>query len=274
MKLPSINKISIPGIGGKKVLAAVAALVVLVAAVLVGKSLGGESGGGTNDLLIIPRSVEKRSLEDILNVSGEVRRDETKKINSPVDGQISDVAVEDGDTVNVGDTIFSLNGRASVAVPGEFAFYRSLDVGDVGPDVTQLERILVSAGTILTRADDLYTEETRAALAQWQQIHDYPAAVPSDEKTITVSLGQNQAGYSIGSYNSIAYVITPAASSTSSNSWAEPSGIAVGMRTMTAAPVINITSSTSSVIEGGSVTWTITADPAPSADLTVNLQIQ
>jgi hypothetical protein len=274
MKLPSINKISLPGVGGKKLLAAMAAVVVVVAAVLVGKSLGGESSGGTNDLLIIPRSVEKRSLEDILNVSGEVRRDETKKINSPVDGQISDVAVEDGDTVNVGNTIFSLNGRASVAVPGEFAFYRSLDVGDVGPDVTQLERILVAAGTVLTRADDLYTEETRAALAQWQQIHDYPAAVPSDEKTITVSLGQNQVGYSIGSYNSIAYVITPAASSTSSNSWAEPSGISVGMRTMTTTPVINITSSASSTNEGGSVTWTITADPAPSADLTVNLQIQ
>lgn len=275
MKLPSITKISLPGVGGKKIVMAVGVVAVIAASVLIGKSMGGDSGSASNDLLIIPRSVERRTLEDVLNVTGEVRRDETKKINSPVDGQISDVAVEDGDNVNVGDTIFSLNGRASVAVSGEFAFYRSLDVGDVGPDVMQLERILVSADTVLTSADDLYTEETRAALAQWQQIHDYPAAVPSDEKTITVSLGQNQAGYSIGSYNSIAYVITPAASGAATTSWSEPRGYSVAMRPTAVSPVeITVTSDVASAEEGDSVTWTIHSDPAPASDLTVNLQIQ
>ena len=99
--------------------------------------------------------------------------------------------------------------------------------------------------------------------------------VPSDEKTITVSLGQNQAGYAIGSYNSIAYVITPVASGASSTSWTEPRAINVGLHTMTdPAPVITITSDVATVEEGGSVTWTVHADPAPTSDLTVNLQIQ
>lgn len=270
-----LTKIKLPRVAGKKLGIFAGAIVVLVAAVLVGKSMGGGSSSSSNELLIVPRAVEKRTLEDVLTVTGEVRRDETKKINSPVDGQISDVAVEDGDTINVGDTIFSLNGRASVAVNGAFAFYRSLDVGDVGPDVKQLEQILASAGTSLTRADDLYTEETRAALAQWQQRHNYPAAVPSDEKTITVSLGQNQAGYSIGSYNSVAYVITPAASEASFGSWAEPRGYTVGMRPMAGTPVeITVTSDVTSAEEGDSVTWTIHSDPAPDTDLTVNLQVQ
>lgn len=269
-----MKRINLPAGSSRKIGMVLAGVVVLVAAVLVGRSMGGGSADGSKELLIVPRAVERRTLEDVLNVSGEVRRDETKKINSPVDGQISDVAVEDGDTVNVGDTLFSLNGRASVAVNGEFAFYRSLDVGDVGPDVLQLERILVSSRTSLTSADDLYTEETRAALAQWQKIHDYPAAVPSDEKTITVSLGQNQAGYVVGSYNSVAYVITPVASS-SSQSWYEPNGMSVGIRTLEdPVPEISITSDVAEVEEGGSVTWTVSADIAPVTDLTINLQIQ
>ncbi|MBJ7367933.1 MAG: biotin/lipoyl-binding protein, partial [Ilumatobacteraceae bacterium] len=131
----------------RKIITSIAVVGVVVGAVFVGKSLGGSSTGKSTGLLIVPRQVERRSLEDVLTVSGEIRRDETKKINSPVDGQVSDVAVSDGDTVNAGDTIFSLDGRDSVAVKGKFAFYRPLDVGAVGPDVKQLEDILISSGT-------------------------------------------------------------------------------------------------------------------------------
>ena len=96
MKLGFLTKIRPPRIAGKKVATVLGAVAVIVVAVLVGKSMGGGSSSATNDLLIVPRAVEKRTLEDILSVTGEVRRDETKKINSPVDGQISDVSVEDG----------------------------------------------------------------------------------------------------------------------------------------------------------------------------------
>lgn len=92
----------------RKIITSIAIVAVVVGAVFVGKSLGGSSTGKSTGLLIVPRQVERRSLEDVLTVSGEIRRDETKKINSPVDGQVSDVAVSDGDTVNAGDTIFLL----------------------------------------------------------------------------------------------------------------------------------------------------------------------
>ncbi|GDX28062.1 hypothetical protein LBMAG13_04860 [Actinomycetes bacterium] len=252
----------------RKIITSIAIVAVVVGAVFVGKSLGGSSTGKSTGLLIVPRQVERRSLEDVLTVSGEIRRDETKKINSPVDGQVSDVAVSDGDTVNAGDTIFSLDGRDSVAVKGKFAFYRPLDVGAVGPDVKQLEDILISSGTGLKKSDELYTEETRTALGKWQVQHAYPAAVASAEKTITVSLGQNQAGYSIGKYNSVAYVISPTAKTTAAGS-----GPGSARRFPRVAPTISIAVDRSSVLEGGTVVFTVTASAAPVADLTVNLNV-
>lgn len=252
----------------RKIITSIAVVAVVVGAVFVGKSLGGSSTGSSTGLLIVPRQVERRSLEDVLTVSGEIRRDETKKINSPVDGQVSDVAVSDGDTVNAGDTIFSLDGRDSVAVKGKFAFYRPLDVGAVGPDVKQLEDILISSGTGLKKSDELYTEETRTALGKWQVQHAYPAAVASAEKTITVSLGQNQAGYSIGKYNSVAYVISPTAKTTAAGS-----GPGSARRFPRVAPTISIAVDRSSVLEGGTVVFTVTASAAPVADLTVNLNV-
>lgn len=256
-----------------------AAAVLVVGALFVGKSLGGSSSSAKKSLLIVPRPVERRTLEDVLNVSGEVRRDETTKINSPVDGQVSEVNKKDGETVNVGDSIFSLNGRSSVAVEGKFAFYRSLDVGDVGPDVRQLESVLVKAGTGLSQADDLYTEETRAALQKWQRLHNYPAAEPSAEKTITVSLGQNQAGYTVGKVNSIGYIITPSAGASSQAVASTPAVRASSMPVVHAAaactgtPVITISKSANSVAEGGSVTFTVTSSCDVTEDLTINLNV-
>ena len=104
----------------KKIGLATGLIAVIGVAVLLGRQSGGDSTN--NELLITPRAVERRDLSDVLTVSGEVRRDETKKINSAVDGKVSQINVEDGDTVEVGDGVFALDGRTAVAVPGEFSF--------------------------------------------------------------------------------------------------------------------------------------------------------
>ena len=108
--------------------------------VAIGRMTADEPVG--EELLIVPRPVERRDLDDVLTISGEVRREETQEINLPVDGKVSSIAVEDGDTVEPGDPLFALDGRTAYAVDGAFAFYRTLDVGSDGPDVRQLERIL------------------------------------------------------------------------------------------------------------------------------------
>jgi multidrug efflux pump subunit AcrA (membrane-fusion protein) len=243
----------------KKIALATGLIAVIGVAVLVGRQSGGDST--KNELLITPRAVERRDLSDVLTVSGEVRRDETKKINSAVDGKVSQINVEDGDTVEVGDGVFALDGRTAVAVPGEFSFYRELTVGSVGPDVKQLETILNDSGYKIRDIDTLFTEETRSALAKWQFDRQYSGSSNESDETITASLSPNGAAYSVGRENTAAFIVTQAVPTSSGSS----------LRPLVVKPTLNISASASTVAEGGSVTFTITADVAPTSDLTIAL---
>ena len=243
----------------KKIGLATGLIAVIGVAVLLGRQSGGDSTN--NELLITPRAVERRDLSDVLTVSGEVRRDETKKINSAVDGKVSQINVEDGDTVEVGDGVFALDGRTAVAVPGEFSFYRELTVGSVGPDVKQLETILNDSGYKIRDIDTLFTEETRTALAKWQFDRQYSGSSNESDETITASLSPNGAAYSVGRENTAAFIVTQAVPTSSGSS----------LRPTVNKPKLNISASASTVAEGASVTFTITADVAPTSDLTIAL---
>ncbi|MEY2754080.1 MAG: hypothetical protein RJB65_438, partial [Actinomycetota bacterium] len=153
---------------------AVGVVVLVGGAVVIGRMTASETA--TRELLITPRPVERRDLDDVLTINGEVRREETQTINLPVDGKVSSIEVEDGDTVAEGDPLFALDGRTAVAVAGDFAFYRTLDVGSDGPDVLQLETVLQAAGYDVGTPDQLFTERTRSALTAWQVDRGYGGA--------------------------------------------------------------------------------------------------
>lgn len=245
----------------KKISLIIGLVAVVAAAVFIGRQSGGESTNNT--LLITPRAVERRDLSDVLTVSGEVRRDETKKINSAVDGKVSQINVEDGDTVEIGDGVFALDGRTAVAVPGEFSFYRELTVGSVGPDVKQLETILNDSGYKIRDIDTLFTEDTRTALANWQFDRGYSGSSNENDETITASLSPNAAAYSVGRENTAAFVVTQAVPTSSGSS----------IRAMVSKPTLNISADKSTVAEGSAVTFTITSDIAPTSDLTIAINI-
>jgi multidrug efflux pump subunit AcrA (membrane-fusion protein) len=262
-----------------KVIGVVAAAIGLAGGgIFVGSRLGDDPA--PDELLIVPRQVERRTLSDVLTINGEVRRDETQELNLPVDGKVSAIAVEDGDTVNPGDELFALDGRTSVAVDGEFAFFRRLDVGSDGPDVLQLETILSAAGYEITEVDRLFTEETRSALASWQLDRGYGGATPEPIETITVGISPNSAGYSVGKANTVAFTVEPAvplpAPAAAPRDAVQPRPAAQPiLRTVppVVKPTIEVTADLSEVAEGGSVTFTFTASPAPATDLTVDLTI-
>ena len=241
----------------KKISLVIGLVAVVGTAVFIGRQSGGDST--SNTLLITPRAVERRDLSDVLTVSGEVRRDETKKINSAVDGKVSQINVEDGDTVEIGDGVFALDGRTAVAVPGDFSFYRELTVGSVGPDVKQLETILNDGGYIIRDVDTLFTEDTRSALAKWQFDRGYSGSSNENDETITASLSPNGAAYSVGRENTAAFVVTQAVPTSSGSS----------LRAAVIKPTLNISVDKSTVAEGEEVTFTITSDIAPTSDLTI-----
>jgi len=225
------------------------------------------------ELLIVPRPVERRDLDDVVTINGEVRRQEIQQINLPVDGKVSSLTVEDGDTVNAGDGLFALDGRSAVAVDGEFAFFRQLDVGSEGPDVQQLETILSASGYPVSSVDSLFTEQTRRALADWQRDRGYGGAAPENTESITVGLVSNPAGYSVGKANTVAYTVEPAPSPGAAGFGASRHATVPPTTTTNAKPVIQLSAAPLEVDEGSNVVLTFTASPVPTSDLTVDLTI-
>jgi multidrug efflux pump subunit AcrA (membrane-fusion protein) len=168
-----------------------------------------DQGSASDKDLIITAAVKRQTLQDKVTLSGTLGRVEQRKVNAPAEGRISRTYLDDGADVQPGQAILAIDGRDAVAEPGDFPFYRQLDVGAQGPDVNQLEKILAAAGYNPGPIDELYTEQTRFALAQWQADHNYPGAASRTAKTVTVSLQPNGNGYKIGPQNTAAVTIGP-----------------------------------------------------------------
>ncbi len=225
----------------------------------------------------IAETVGVRTLTDEITVRGELRRDQLQTITSATDGQVSGIAVEDGQTVEAGDPLFTIDGRQTVAVAGDFAFYRQLDVGSEGHDVHQLEQVLDGGGYVVGEVDGLYTEETRSGLAAWQADHDYAGSTTEVNEVVTVSLQQNPAGYTVGPVNAVSVRIGPALPDpldVQGNQAASVMAVASAV-SVADAPVPTVSVNTAAVVveEGRPVVVTVSADVAPTTDLEIPLLV-
>ena len=279
----------------KKIFAGIGIGLVLV--LLVGLFVWPGTGGNSNNTqrndgpTYVVAPVERRTLSDEITVRGEIRRDQLQRITANVDGQVSSVLVDDGDTINAGDVLYAIDGRAAVAVDGEFSFFRRLDVGSDGPDVLQLETILSESGYDVGTVDQLFTEETRSGLRDWQIARGYGGASPEPNENIIISLSSNTAGYSIGAQNTIAIELQPSVpdqSLTSAKSSWETQTALYSQNTMNAEafvpanfasqnnvlqddrPVIEVSVNPSSVVEGETATFTFTSDIPMASDTVID----
>ncbi|MGB1489036.1 MAG: Calx-beta domain-containing protein [Acidimicrobiales bacterium] len=269
----------------------------LVLVLLVGVLIWPGTGGSSNSTqrndgpTYVVAPVERRTLSDEITVRGEIRRDQLQRITANVDGQVSSVLVDDGDTINAGDVLYAIDGRAAVAVDGEFSFFRRLDVGSDGPDVLQLETILSESGYDVGTVDQLFTEETRSGLRDWQIARGYGGASPEPNENIIISLSSNTAGYSIGAQNTIAIELQPSVpdqSLTSAKSSWETQTALYSQNTMNAGafvpanfasqnnvlqddrPVIEVSVNPGSVVEGETATFTFTSDIPMVSDTVID----
>ncbi len=271
------------GLGG----AVVVALVLLGTLVWPGIGGNGNSSESTNDgptFVVAP--VERRTLIDEITVRGEIRRDQLQRITSGVDGRVSTVLVDDGETINAGDVLYAIDGRAAVAVDGEFSFYRRLDVGSDGPDVLQLETILSNDGFDVGVVDQLFTEETRAGLREWQVNRGYGGETPEPNENIVVSLRSNSAGYTIGAQNTISFELEPSvpnqpvsyenhqAGTSRSLLYtagdADPGAYSSILFQEDNRPRIEVTVNPQTIVEGNSATFTFTSDIVMPTDTVID----
>lgn len=257
----------------KQLLAVLAVFVVIAGIVVAWQATGDDGDEVTKDPPLVNR-VTQRTLRDELTISGELRRDELSTVNSPFDGRVSQLSVEDGDTIEAGDVLLALDGRPAVAVNGDFSFYRQLDVGSDGPDVLQLERILFESGYDPGAVDTLYTEATRSALRQWQIAYGYGGATPEPEETIVVNIAEGN-GYTIADKDTTAIIIGPSVPGqvTGEQPTLVPTaGAGLVLAQDVDLPRIGMAVATAEVVEGDTLDVVLVADPAPTADTQIEIE--
>ena len=217
---------------------------------------------------LIAEKVSVRTLTEEITINGEMRREELQSINSVSAGRLTSLKLKEGDTVNASTELFSLDGRPSVAVNGDFSFYRELNVGAQGPDVEQLENILTNAGYEVGIVDQFFTEETRNGLAEWQDDFGFKTGITEVDELVNFSLIANPYGYRLGAVNTVGVTIGSPLSE-GIQDLVERQGIAVSE--LQEIPIVGISASPSVVLEGGKVSVEVTSVPAPEEDIEVSI---
>ncbi|HTZ09787.1 MAG TPA: Calx-beta domain-containing protein [Acidimicrobiales bacterium] len=252
----------------KAVLAILGAVV--LAAVVIPWTLSGAGASQGNAVIILAR-VQQRTLQSTVQLTGTLARKSLRNVTAATEGLLTAVDATDGSTVQAGQAMFSLNGRAAVAEPGTTPFFRALVPGDVGADVLQLKQILAAAGDYPGPVtDDQFTEQTQFALAQWQAQHQYPNSTPATTETANVVLQQGT-GYQLGAQDSAGITIGPPPAQTSATRHGAGAEATLLAYPRISGPTVTIQSESDQVAQGQSAVFVLSASPAPSGDLTVNL---
>jgi multidrug efflux pump subunit AcrA (membrane-fusion protein) len=252
-----------------KIIAGVVAAVVVVAGVVAYTQIGGGTSTTNNEVIIL-NTVQRRTLQSSVALTGTLARKQLRNITAATEGLVSAVYATADSTTQAGQPMFALDGRDAIAETGTVPFFRSLGPGDEGDDVLQLKQILAAAGDDPGPMTPLFTEQTQFALAQWQAQHHYPNATPASPQSVTVSL-QEGTGYKLGDQVSAGLIIGPPAQTVSRTSAHGTAEATLTDVQPDVTPNLTIQSVADDVAQGAAATFVITASAAPAADITVNL---
>ncbi len=216
----------------RKGLAVVVAVAVAGAAVGLVLATAGKGSNTASGQTVIYSAVQARDLQKTEVETGTLGHKNLTTVAAQAPSFVSSVEAKDGDTMDAGQTLFSLGGRDAIAEKGSLPFFRPLGPGDVGADVLQLKQILAAAGDNPGTMDDVFTQQTQSALAEWQAQNHYPSATPASTEAATVALQQGT-GYQIGAQSTAGLTIGPpggatAASAASPATAGAPSGSSTG----------------------------------------------
>jgi len=151
------------------VLAVLVAIGAVVAAAVV-LTVGDDSQQQADTVALSTAEVTTRNIVQLIDFPAELSYTGTQELVSPVDGRLTTVG-SDGDEVDRGDVVALLDEQPLVVLFGDEPFERSLEVGDRGTDVEQLEANLAALGFDADGAmavDTEYTAETARAVRSWQ----------------------------------------------------------------------------------------------------------
>ncbi|MFT4157434.1 MAG: peptidoglycan-binding domain-containing protein [Microbacterium sp.] len=96
-------------------------------------------------------------------------------IASPKDGVLTSLDIVEGSQISNGSRVFAVNDVPVLAMVSSAPLYRSLAVGDRGPDVVRLQQWLASLGYNV-ETDGRYGSETTSAVADFRQKNGLPGS--------------------------------------------------------------------------------------------------
>ncbi len=267
----------------QKTIGAVVLIVALVAAsgIAYAVSSGGSTSSGNQ--VVVLGTVQRRTLQGTVALTGTLARKQIRNVTAATQALVSDVSAKAEAFTSAGQVMFALNGRDAIAEKGNLPFFRSLVPGDSGADVVELKQILDAAGDYAGPSNDLYTEQTQFALAQWQAQHDYPNSTPATPQSVSVSLEQGE-GYELGDQDTAGLIIGPPATQAaafSAENGGPTSGATAGATDHQAVladmvphdptPALTIQSVADQVTAGQPADFIISASTTSTSDVTVNL---
>jgi hypothetical protein len=148
-----------------------------VAAVLAGANILVSTGSDPNTpvapeaLELSTVKVEQRDLVIDHVMVATLEPASSREVTAPGAGLVVELA-EVGTPVVSGSVIAVVDDRPVAVLPGDLPAWRDLDIGDVGPDVAQLESALVGAGfdpAGSVTVDDEYTAASASMVEVWQE---------------------------------------------------------------------------------------------------------
>lgn len=107
-------------------------------------------------------------------------------------GVVTSVTMTAGKAIESGSVVYAINGVAVLALHTPAPLYRSLRIGDQGPDVLALEEALTSMGFFWPTPDETYDREADAAVKAWMESLGAASNRPGFDVTSVVWLPDTQ----------------------------------------------------------------------------------
>lgn len=146
-------------------------------------------------LITVP--VELRELSNDVTIRADVGYADSVDVKVET-GDLGGPAVVTGRVPDVGETLIPLSvalevaGRPLIVLPGELPAYRTLRMGDTGPDVVQLKQALGAVGIrVGNSSSDVFDSATAVALRAMYDLVGYEAPSPPEGAEGSVSAAQD-----------------------------------------------------------------------------------
>ncbi|MEV4377571.1 peptidoglycan-binding domain-containing protein [Streptosporangium sp. NPDC049644] len=155
---------------GGKIAVAILALAVGGVATVGVLGMGDGTAAGSPATRLPPKTVQvtRQTLTDTHTADGALGYGTTGTAVNRLPGTLTRLPGT-GDRVTRGGALYRVDDKPVVLMYGTLPAYRTMRIGDEGPDVKQLERNLKALGYTGFTVDDEYTYSTAEAVRQWQE---------------------------------------------------------------------------------------------------------